>query len=250
MQKFQSDGAEIAFSMEGCGDPILLIHGFASNAMVNWMEPGWGRALAGAGFAAIALDNRGHGRSEKLHDPQAYRLSLMAGDALALLDHLGVGRADIFGYSMGAWIAARLAVDHPQRVRSLVLGGVGTNLLSGFRQREAIAASLLAPDPDAVGEERDRAYRRFAKRTGSDLEALAACVMAPSEGISAKELNSIVAPVLIACGANDPQAATAAELSGLFGRAELLLIPGRDHMNVVGDSRLRQAVIDFLARRP
>src|SRR5215208_3237134 len=106
---FDSDGIPIAFSDEGKGEPILLIHGFASNARVNWVSTSWTRALLEAGRRVIALDNRGHGGSGKPHDPRAYGTPTMAEDARCLLDYRGVLRADVMGYSMGARITAFLA---------------------------------------------------------------------------------------------------------------------------------------------
>ena len=106
MQSFRHDGIDIAFLDQGEGEPVVLIHGFASTAMVNWVHPGWVTTLARAGRRAIALDNRGHGASSKLYDPGAYHSAVMAEDVRALLDHLGIGCADVMGYSMGARIAA------------------------------------------------------------------------------------------------------------------------------------------------
>ena len=115
MPMFRRGDVEIAFLDQGAGDPILLVHGFASNAAVNWVYPGWVATLNGAGLRVIALDNRGHGSSTKCYDPIAYHSATMAEDAHALLDHLDVPRADVMGYSMGARISAFLAVANPER---------------------------------------------------------------------------------------------------------------------------------------
>src|ERR1700722_18557675 len=108
MSNFAHDSVEIAFLDEGKGEPIVLVHGFASNKEVNWVAPGWVSTLTGAGRRVIALDNRGHGASAKLYDPAAYHSSIMAEDMRALLDHLSLPRADVMGYSMGARITAYL----------------------------------------------------------------------------------------------------------------------------------------------
>src|SRR5262245_26957807 len=128
LQTFSSDGVRIAFVDEGPGggpdagsaDPVLLIHGFASSVRYNWREPGWITFLVRNGFRVIAMDNRGHGESEKLYDPNDYGAVLMAEDARRLLDQLGIARADVMGYSMGARITAFLALAHPELVRSAV----------------------------------------------------------------------------------------------------------------------------------
>src|SRR3972149_6190490 len=132
MLGFGSDGVRIAYRDEGEGEPILLIHGFASNVATNWAAPGWIEALTQAGRRVIAYDNRGHGRSETLYEPELYGAPVMAEDGLRLLDHLGIERADVMGYSMGARIAAFLVLNHPERVRSVVFGGLGINMVRGM----------------------------------------------------------------------------------------------------------------------
>src|SRR5271155_1697172 len=131
MPSFSNAGVEIAFLDEGQGEPIVLVHGFASNKETNWVRPGWVMTLTRAGRRVIALDNRGHGQSTKLYDPAAYHSGLMAEDVCALLDHLRLPRADVMGYSMGARNTAFLALAHPDRLRSAVLGGLGINLVNG-----------------------------------------------------------------------------------------------------------------------
>jgi len=104
--QFSSAGISIAYEVHGEGRPILLIHGFGSSGKVNWIDTGWVETLVGAGYQPITFDNRGHGASRKLYDAQLYFAHEMARDAKRLLEHLGIGRAPIMGYSMGARIAA------------------------------------------------------------------------------------------------------------------------------------------------
>src|SRR5688572_8499071 len=104
MPRFQHGAIEIAFLDEGEGDPVALVHGFASNKEVNWVRPSWTTTLTRAGRRVIALDDRGHGESSKLYQPADYHTALMAEDVRALLDHLDIKRADVMGYSMGARI--------------------------------------------------------------------------------------------------------------------------------------------------
>src|ERR1700683_4942313 len=147
MPNFARDGVGIAFLDEGECQPIVLVHGFASNKEVNWVAPSWITTLTGAGRRVIALDNRGPGASAKLYDSAAYHSSIMAEDVRALLDHLSLPHADVMGYSMGARITAYLALARPQRVRSAVFGGLGAHLvgvggIGGLGAAERIAQGL------------------------------------------------------------------------------------------------------------
>jgi pimeloyl-ACP methyl ester carboxylesterase len=246
MQSFESDGVRIAYSDEGEGEPILLIHGFASNVAANWRDAHWLRTLTAASRRVIAFDNRGHGRSEKLYDPSRYGAPAMAEDARRLLDHLGIARADVMGYSMGARIAVFLALAHPERVRSLILGGAGINLVHGMVGTGPVARALEAASIEEVTNDTARSFRAFAEQTGSDLKALAACLRGPREKIAPADLARIAAPTLIATGSRDVIAGSGAELAGLIPRAQLLEMEGRDHMKAVGDVRFKQGVLDFL----
>ncbi len=250
MQHFSSDGVDIAYSDEGVGDPVLLIHGFASNSAVNWQSTGWTETLTGAGYRAIAMDVRGHGASARLYDPARYRPAIMARDAAHLIDHLGLGRVDVVGYSMGGRIGAHLALAHPGKVRSLVIGGMGLGLVEGIGGEDEIVAALEADSLAAAAGEAGRSYRRFAERTGSDLKALAACMRAQRENIPRERLAGLHLPVLVAVGTRDAVAGSAAGLAALIPGAEALDIPGRDHMLATGDKAFKAGVLDFLGRRP
>lgn len=247
---FQSGSLRIAFTDQGDGDPILLIHGFASNIRTNWVDPGWVSLLKREGYRVVALDNRGHGASDKPHDVGSYALALMLEDARALLDHLGIPRADVMGYSMGARIAALLAHRHPERVRSAIFGGMGANMVRPMRGTEEIAQALEADTLADVADPTGRTFRAFADKTGSDRWALAACMRGSREPIGADVLAGLRCPVLVAVGTTDDIAAPAEELARLIPGAEALPIPGRDHMLAVGDRVLKNGVIDFLRRRP
>jgi pimeloyl-ACP methyl ester carboxylesterase len=250
IQHFDSDGVPIAFIDEGEGEPIVLIHGFASNIGVNWVSTGWVRALRQAGRRVIALDNRGHGDSGKLYDPRAYRMPVMAGDARRLLDHLDLAAADVMGYSMGARITAFLASEHPQRVHSAVLGGLGDQLIKPFSAADTIAAALRAENPGDIDDPTGRAFRLFADQTGGDRKALAACMSAGRQMLSAEQLAALRLPVLVAVGSDDEVAGNAFELAKLMANATAFIIAGRDHMKAVGDKAHKAAVLEFLETRP
>jgi pimeloyl-ACP methyl ester carboxylesterase len=249
MESFANGEVEIAYLDEGDGDPIVLVHGFASTKEVNWVHPGWISTLTRDRRRVIALDNRGHGASGKLYDPSAYHSATMADDVRALLDHLKIERADVMGYSMGARITAFLAVKHPERVRSAVLGGLGVRLVEGVGLPESIADALEAPSLDDVRDPTGRVFRIFADQTKSDLRALAACIRGSRQTLDRIEVASIRAPVLVAVGTNDQVAGSAQELAALIPGARALDIPDRDHMLAVGDKVFKQGVIDFLNQR-
>jgi pimeloyl-ACP methyl ester carboxylesterase len=248
VQRFDSDGVEIAYLDVGQGPPTLLIHGFGSNADVNWVSTSWVRDLQAAGRRVIALDNRGHGKSGKPHDPAVYDPGIVAEDSRRLLDHLGIERADVIGYSMGARIAACLALAHPERVRRVVFSGLGDAMVKGVGDPELIAAALRAESVDEVSDPGARGYRVFAEQTKSDREALAACILGSRRRLAAAEVAKIAVPVLVAVGTDDEIAGSATALAALIPSAEAFEIPGRDHMKAVGDKRHKSAVISFLNR--
>jgi pimeloyl-ACP methyl ester carboxylesterase len=254
MQFFASDGVRIAYidvaPASGAGDPVLLIHGFGSNHAVNWVSTMWVKTLTHAGFRVIALDNRGHGQSEKLYDPTAYTPTIMAEDARRLLDHLGIDRADVMGYSMGARIAANLALNHPERVRSLLIGGLGIYLVEGEGLPPGLADAMEAPSLDVLTDPTERMFRAFAEQTRSDRKALAACMRGSRQSLSRAQVAQIYAPTLIAVGTKDHIAGSQHELAALFLNARALDIPNRDHNVAVGDMNHKRGVLAFLAERP
>ena len=249
MASFTNGAVEIAYLDEGEGEPIVLVHGFASTKETNWVQPGWITTLRGAGRRVIALDNRGHGASSKLYDPAAYHSTTMAEDVRALLDHLTIDRADVMGYSMGARITAFLAVNHPARVRSAIFGGLGIRLVDGVGLPESIAEALEAPSLRDVQDQTGHMFRSFAEQTRSDLRALAACIRGSRQTMSRTDAAGIRTPVLVAVGTKDQVAGNGHELAALIPGAQALDIPGRDHMLAVGDKVYKAGVIDFLNQR-
>jgi len=250
VQTFVSDGIRLAFIDEGAGEPVLLIHGFASSVRHNWIEPGWVSFLTRNGFRVVAFDNRGHGESDKLYDRALYGAPLMAEDARRLMDHLALPRADVMGYSMGARITAFLALTHPQRVRSAIFGGLGANMVRPMAGTGPIANALEAASIDEVKNATARTFRAFAERTGSDLKALAACIRGSREPITREMVASLTCPVLVAAGTEDVIGGQAEELASLIPGAQALPIPRRDHMLAVGDRVYKEGALAFLQRRP
>jgi pimeloyl-ACP methyl ester carboxylesterase len=255
LARFSSDGVEIAYARfaptaEDRGEPIVLVHGFASNHVVNWVNTGWVKTLTGDGREVIALDNRGHGQSQRLHEPHLYAAPTMAEDVRRLMDHLGLARADIMGYSMGARITAYLALYRPERVRAALLGGLGIKLVDGVGLPPTIAEAMEADSVASLTDPTQRMFRAFAEATGSDLRAMAACIRGSRQSMTEAEVRRISAPTLVAVGTVDHVAGPAAPLVALLPHGEGLDIQGRDHNLAVGDRGHKAGVLAFLARRP
>jgi pimeloyl-ACP methyl ester carboxylesterase len=249
MPSFHHGAVEIAYLDEGEGDPIVLVHGFASSKNVNWVYPGWVSELRKNGRRVIALDNRGHGDSTKLYDAEDYHIGTMAGDVTALMDHLNIERADIMGYSLGGRMTAFLAYSQPRRLRSAILGGIGMGLIEGGGPGENVAHALEAPSLDDVTDPVGRTFRAFADQTRSDRRALAACLRGSRRLMTSDEAADITVPVLIAVGTVDEIAGSAAALGKIIRTSQVLDIPNRDHMRAVGDRVYKAGVLEFLSLR-
>jgi pimeloyl-ACP methyl ester carboxylesterase len=254
MQSFSSDGVTLAFiDLAPTGDvdrheTIMLVHGFGSSHMVNWVNTQWTKTLTHAGYRVVALDNRGHGQSEKLYDPAAYSSQVMAEDVRRLMDHLDIPRAFVMGYSMGARISAHLALAHPQRLKGLLLGGLGIHLVEGVGLPLGIADAMEAPSLDVLTDPMQRMFRAFADATKSDLKALAACIRGSRQTLSIAQVGGIAVPTLVSVGTKDDVAGSGSELAALIPGAEAFAVEGRDHNLAVGDKSHKQAVLDFLSR--
>ena len=248
MPRFSTPDGNLAYLDEGNGQPVVLIHGFASSARVNWLDTGWIDGLVRAGYRAIALDNRGHGGSVKLHAPEDYRLEKMAEDVKALIDHLGLERTRAIGYSMGARILLDFATRHSDRLEKLVLGGIGSAMANTGLDRERIAGALLAPSIDDVADPVGHSYRLFADQTRSDRQALAACIRGYGRPIDPAETARITVPTLVAVGTKDVVAGSARELAAMIPGADVLDIPNRDHMRATGDKVFKEGVTAFFAQ--
>jgi pimeloyl-ACP methyl ester carboxylesterase len=248
---FPSNGLKLAFVDypplgPDRGEPILLVHGFASNVEVNWSNTFWIRVLREDGRRVIAFDNRGHGHSEKCYNAEDYTAQAMAHDALNLLDHLRLKKVDVMGYSMGARIAAFLTLAAPARIRSLIMGGLGDRLVNGIGLPMHIAEALEAPSLAGITDPMQRLFRSFAENTGSDLRALAACIRGSRQFMTREEIAAISCPVLIAVGTKDDIAGDPHALAALMENAKAFDVEGRDHTLATGDKSYKREVLSFL----
>lgn len=244
MPQLETGKAGISYEVAGAGDPVLLIHGFAATAQDNWGRTGWIHALNRAGRQVITFDLRGHGESEKFYDPADYAIDKLAGDALALLDHLKIARSDVVGFSMGAGIAAELAARHGERFGSVVLAGAGGGSGQSLGRGDILGVALETEDPETIDDSTARGFRLFAEGLGQDRRALAACSRAPRENRADPAL--IKNPVLVIAGARDDLAGDPAELAIRIRGAKSECIPGVDHMYALANPMFKGAVIDFL----
>jgi len=249
MPSFHHGAVEIAYLDEGEGEPILLVHGFASTKNVNWVYPTWVSELKRSGRRVIAFDNRGHGESSKLYDAGDYEIAAMASDIAALMDHLNIERADMMGYSLGSRMTAVLARKPPQRIRSAIFGGIGIGLIEGGGPGENVAKALEADTLEDVTDPVGRTFRAFADQTRSDRRALAACMRGSRRLMTREEAGEIAVPVLIAVGTTDEIAGSAEALGRIIPNSQVLNIPNRDHMRAVGDKIYKAGVREFLSQR-
>jgi pimeloyl-ACP methyl ester carboxylesterase len=250
MDVFSHEGFDLAYLDKGEGEPVLLLHGFGSSLTVNWVNPGWVKALTEAGYRTIAFDHRGHGRSSRSYDPEDDRPARMAGDAAALLAHLGVERAHVMGYSMGARVAAFVALDYPALPATLIFGGLGIGMVDGVGDWDEIADALMADDPATIAGDRPKMFRAFADQTRSDRRALAACIETSRELVPPQRMSGIAQPTLVAVGTKDDIGGDPQPLADLMPNATAFSIEGRDHMLSVGDRTFKARALEFLGEHP
>lgn len=243
-----SDGVTISFDDTGVSDgkPVLLVHGFASNRDEGWKRTGWYAAFERRGQRVIAPDMRGHGQSGKPHDPASYAPARRLADLTELLDHLGVGRADVVGYSMGARLALSLAMHAPGRVDQLVAGGIGDRLFTPSPQDDAMGRAMEADDPASIAEPLLQSFRQFADEQGEDRLALAAASRADSLALTPDDLFAISAPTLIVAGSRDALAGDPQGLADHIRGAKAVSVQGCDHFNAIPHALLKATVFDFL----
>jgi pimeloyl-ACP methyl ester carboxylesterase len=242
--EFDSDGVRLHYELHGpkTGPPAALVHGFASDYQLNWVGTRWQESLVGAGYHVVGLDCRGHGRSEKPHDPAAYALEAMAADVRRLLDHLDIPVAHYLGYSMGSRIGVQAMLDFSQRLNRVVLGGIGWG--GAFHAAAEIARALrggATTDPVATS------FYDFARaRPTNDLEALAACILGPQPDPDPARLAAIANQVLVVVGDQDDIAVDAERLVESIPTARLVTVAGRNHMSTVPAKEFKAAALEFL----
>ena len=240
------DGVRIAYEALGEGPTVVLVHGFASSRIQNWQGPGWYRTLTEAGYRVVAMDCRGHGDSDKPYEVAAYDYAIMAEDVVAVMEAAGAAPAFLMGYSMGAFLAMHVLMDHPDSVRKLVLAGVGASYFGrAHLPQETIAEALLAADKSKITDPVGKTFRDFAEQPGKDRRALAACMRANRRPFSPADLKQAQRPVLVVCGEKDVLTGSPEPLAHAFAAGRALIVPGRDHMSTVGDAVYKRGALAF-----
>lgn len=248
MASFDSGGLQIAYDdIPGDnGRPMFLVHGFSSNRNENWRRLGWYGAFERKRIRTVALDCRGHGESARPHDPSVYGRANMAADVRRLADHLKIERFHLMGYSMGARIALAVALDIPERIATLTLGGIGQKLLESQQiPGNPMAAAMEADNPEHITEPM-RSFRRFADEQGEDRLALAALTRASDPPFEQARFVSLKVPVLVIAGARDDLAGDPLPLAASFGDGRAVVIPGCDHFSAIPHALYKATVFDFL----
>jgi len=262
MPYFKSgDGLNIYYEVEGAGPEVVMIHGFESSLQGNWRNPGMTDALKTEN-RCVMIDCRGHGRSDKPHDPKMYGAKMLD-DIVDLMDHMDIEKANVLGYSMGSNLALNLVLSHPERVRSVILGGYGlrdpAESEREARRGQRILEALLADSMDDIDPRNrlGREFRRVAEQNMADLKALAAIRMGraerklPAESLGPEELRerirSLTVPVMTVIGDDDLLRGDRPELAMLVPGGCHFQIQGKDHLTAVPDPRFHMVVRAFLS---
>jgi pimeloyl-ACP methyl ester carboxylesterase len=260
-QFFDSDGVKIHYRVWGKGDPIVLVHGFTASIDTNWVQPGIVDKLDD-NFKVIAFDLRGHGKSDKPHDVAAYG-DKMAEDVVRLLDHLGIEKAHIVGYSLGGFTTLKLVTMHPERFLSATLGGAGwrppgedggiSGLAESLESGNGIAPLMIALTPAGQpppSSEQIKMVNQMLMATNDPL-ALAAVIRGMGGlAVSEEAARKIEIPMLAVVGEIDPLRAGVDQLDKMLPEpeVEVVVLPGKDHMTAIADPALAQSVQDFVVK--
>jgi len=242
-----ADGLRIA--TYDFGDPnapvVVAVHGFASSAILNWHASGWVRDLTRAGFRVVAIDQRGHGASDKPHVPEGYTLELLVADVLTVLDTYMIDSAAYVGYSLGARVGWQASIDLPDRITRTVLGGIPDgDPLTRFRIEDARA---FVAHGTPVDDRLTDAYLSMAAGIpGNDLTALISLVEGMRGGTQPDPANPPQQPTLFATGSDDSILEKSRSLSVSTPLGEFFEIPGRNHFNAPTSRQFRDAALEFL----
>jgi len=255
MATFNSGGLDLAYDditpEGGATGAVVLVHGFATNRAENWRRLGWYGAFERKGYRIVAHDARGHGESDKPHDPAAYGQGVLVDDIVRLMDHVGLERADLMGYSMGARLSLQMALQHPERVGNLIVGGIGGRMLKAAENQPAptmtMAEAMQAEDPETITEKTLKGFRLFAEQQGEDRLALAAFTQGRGGlALGEDDLAMLRPPTLVVAGSRDEMAGDPQALADAIPGAKSVTLPACDHFSAIPHALFKAAVFDFL----
>ncbi len=257
---FDSAGVRIHYMMRGEGEPVLLIHGFTSSGVMNWQRPGIFDRLA-ENYRVIAIDNRGHGKSDKPHDAAQYGLQMVE-DQVRLLDHLHIRRAHVVGYSMGGFITLRLVVDHPDRLLSATVGGAGwedpksdrlaflNELADSLAARKGIGPLLKYLTPEGappLSEQQIKLANGVVMATNDPLALSGVIRGLKGLSIPRQKLAATKVPMMAIVGDRDPMKKGVDALAEIVPSARIVVVPGANHMTTVRNPKFVESLTSFLA---
>lgn len=256
-QFFDSDGVKIRYIVAGEGTPVLLVHGYTASAEMNW---GTVIGPLAEKYQVIALDNRGHGKSDKPHGAEHYGVE-MINDSIRLLDHLGIEKAHVVGYSMGGYITAKMVTMYPERMLSATIGGAGwaqdvperqemMDTLADSIENDASLAPLfeaLSPEGEPMPEDQLKMFNTMIFQM-NDPKALASVARGmKSHTVTETDLKKVDVPTQLIIGGKDPLKATADAWMAVQTDDTYVVIDGADHITAPNSPEFLNAVQDFLA---
>jgi pimeloyl-ACP methyl ester carboxylesterase len=248
MPTFRRDGVRLHYEARGAGDAVILLHGFTSLGD-SWERHGWVSTLVELGFRAICPDARSHGKSDPVFEPAQCTSAALAADVIGLLDHLDLETASLVGFSMGGGIALRVALDAPQRVDRLVVGGVGDAGINGLHDADELAqladafSGAKEPDDSAIASR----IRRNAELAGNDLCALLPFLRQGGWPAGLTDISPLRVPALVIVAEADEYMPRAETLLTSLAPAETIHLPGLGHHQVMGDASVKQEAMRFLS---
>jgi pimeloyl-ACP methyl ester carboxylesterase len=229
------------------GAPVLFVHGFGVSGRL-WRSSGWIREIDRLGRGWIAPDLRGHGRSDRLHDPEAYETRELVGDLIRVLDAAGVERADVIGYSLGGELAVEFAIAHPTRTHHVIAGGIGYRRPLDLDDMAALHGELTTGRTPTLTSAGRRMWATGCRTPGSDPIALAAFLAGVAASGQIAGYERLEGRVLLFAGSDDPIAAGIEAIRDRIRRAELLRLAGRDHVSAVSAPAARSRAAMLLSR--
>lgn len=260
-KSFDSDGVRLHYTDEGAGIPIVLVHGFAVQSDLNWRWPGCIRKLVRAGYRVVAFDVRGHGRSARPTDPAAYGTAL-CDDIIRLMDHLGIEKAHVAGYSMGGFITLKTITRHPDRLLSGIVCGAGWGVLDeetralfddivkALDERRSFDPITHWLEPSKRANRLQCALTNLFMGTINDVPAIVNVFRTFEQLVVPEDLlrNNRV-PTITLVGSRDGIREASDRLPGLMAQHEIVYIPGGDHITTMVHPQFIKNLIAFLQRQ-